>query len=119
MTILDLLRWAWTIGTGLGTMVMLYLLREVSIDDQAISQVRPPRADFLRVHTRGEVWDQSVLTAAVAMLFLAGLLALTVDNIWPIPPLLLSAALLVFLGLLKLSRRRRIFATLRLNRKAR
>lgn len=116
LEILTALRLIWTIGTGIGTVVMLVLLREVWIDDQAIHQVRPPRTDFLRIHTRGEVWDQAVLTIKVALLFMAGLLAITVDSFWPIPPIVLSAGLLVLLGLVRIRRRRRIFRTLRLSR---
>jgi hypothetical protein len=119
MTLLEVLRLVWTIGTGIGTLIQLYLFREVVIDDRAISQVRPPRADFLRVHTRGEIWDQAILTLAVFVLFLAGVLAYVELGMWAIPLLVASAASLVSLGILKLSRRRRIFRTLRLNRKAR
>jgi hypothetical protein len=118
MTLLEALRVVWTVSTGIGALIMLYLLREVWIDDHAIGQVRPPRADFLRVHTRGEVWDQAILTIKALLLFLAGVLAITLDGPWPIPPIVLSAGLLVLLGVFKFQRRRRIFRTLRLNREA-
>lgn len=108
----------WTVATGVGTIIQLYLLHEVWIDDRAIMQVRPPRSDFLRVHTRGEVWDQSLLTAKMVALFIAGVLAYTVDTFWPIIPIVFSAGLLVLLSFSKFQRRRRIFRTLRLNRQA-
>jgi hypothetical protein len=97
---------------------MLYLLWESWIDDRAITQVRPPKTDFLRVHTRGDVWDQAVLTIAVGALFVAGLMAILGVTFVAIPLLVLSAASLVYLGILKLFRRRRIFRTLRMNRMA-
>lgn len=118
VTVLEALRIGWTIATGLGLAVMLYLLREVWLDDQAIKQVRPPRADFLRMNTSGEVWDHALLAAKMFSLFLAGILAFTVDTFWPILPIVFSAFLLVVLGFSKWQRRRRIFRTLRLNREA-
>ena len=116
---LEALRLLWTIGTGFGALRALYLLRQVWLDDSAIRQVRPPRADFLRVHTRGEVWDQAVLTVKIAALFLAGVASLTVDSFWPVIGICVSVALLIYLQEVKLARRRRIFRTLRLNREAR
>jgi hypothetical protein len=119
VTPLEVLRAVWTIGTGLGTLVMLALLREVLIDNWAISQITRPSTSVLRMTTRGEVDDQIIRLVAVASLFLAGLMTYAGQSTVVIALLCISAAAQVALGTVKLQRRRRLLRTLRLNRKAR
>jgi hypothetical protein len=119
VTATEILRLIWTIGTGLGTLVMLVLLREVRQDAWAMAQVRPPGLDVLRMFTLGEVMDQSIRLSSIVLLFLAGVLSYLGPYFTPvvIGLLCLSAAAQVWLGVVKLNRRRRIFHALILQRK--
>jgi hypothetical protein len=115
----DVLRAVWTGGTGLGTLIMIALLREVMIDNWAISQIRRPGTDVLRVVAQGEVWDQTIRLTGVASLFFAGVLSYVPGTgEFVLMLLVLSAAAQVFLATVKMNRRRQLMRTLRLNRKA-
>jgi hypothetical protein len=100
---------------------MLALLREVRLDAWAISQIRRPGTDVLRQITIGEVQDQTIRLIAIASLFFAGALSyfsVTYVGFAPvvIGLLCLSAAAQIWLGVVKIMRRRRIMRTLKLNR---
>jgi hypothetical protein len=109
----DVLRWTWTLATGFGTLMMLVLLREVIIDNWAISQVRRPGTDVLRMIARNEVTDQWIRLAAIGTLFVAGvasLIHLTEIALW----LLIASALAqIFLGTAKVLHRRKLFRQIR------
>jgi hypothetical protein len=119
VTATEILRLVWTVGTGIGTLVMVVLLQEVRQDAWAMAQVRRPGLDVLRMFTLGEVTDQSIRLASVMSLFAAGLLTYAGAMFSPevIGLLCLSATAQVWLGLVKLGRRRKIFRALILMRK--
>jgi hypothetical protein len=118
VTGIDALRVIWTLATGIGTILMLVLLREAWLDRWAIRQVRRPGTDVLRLQTEGEVWDQAVLTLTLLSLFLTAVASyIGLGTALGIPLLVVCASGLVTLGVMKVRRRRRVFRQLRLNRK--
>jgi len=114
---LEVVRAVWTVSTGVGTLIMLWLLREALVDNWAISQVHRTNGSALRLITRGEVEDQTVRVFSVFCLFLGGGLSYFMQPALVIALLTLSAFAQVAIGIIKLSRRRRLFDTLRLDRK--
>lgn len=105
----DLLTLFWTVGTGIGTIAMAVLVYYAYQDRQAIRALRRPGIDVARVMADGEFTDQLVRLVAVGALFLAGMLALDHIRDEVVTMLIVSAAAQVFLGTIKLQRRRRIF----------
>jgi hypothetical protein len=118
VTTLEIVRAVWTVSTGVGTLIMLWLLREALVDNWAISQVHRSNGGALRIITRGEVEDQAVRVASVFCLCAAGALSYFMQPTLVIALLVLSAFAQVTLGIIKLHRRRRLFDTLKLTRKA-
>ena len=119
VSLLEIVRAVWTVSAGIGTLLMLWLLRETMQDNWAIEQIRRPGTDVLRLQTRGEVTDQAMLTLAVASMCLAGGIAYIGLPELAAPLLVLTAAALVALGFIKLARRRRMFRSVRFNKQAR
>ena len=106
MSGIDPLIAVWTLGTGMGTTVMAWLLGEVVLDYRSI------------LIARGEIIDQSIRLLALVTLFLAGMCALlNVETAIIIPLLLVSAAAQVVIGVLKLVRRRTMLTLLRIERR--
>lgn len=118
MTDTELLRLVWTVGLGVGTIVMLGLLADALIDVYAISVSQYAGIDTFRMTVQTDVWDQALLTAAVAGFFLSGVLSYFGRAPLTIGVIVLSAYLLIVLGFVKWFRRRRIFSAIRLRRKA-
>ena len=113
----DQLRALWTVGTLFGSVVMLFLTREAIKDEDAVRLVARPGTEVLRLYLRGEVWDHTLLMLTLLALFLAGMLSYLGLSAVVIPLLVLSAGLLVFLGVMKSERRRRMFRSVKRNRK--
>ena len=118
MTLVDaLLRWGWTALTGFGVLFALWNLREVLIDNWAISQVRTSQqrpVDVLKLQTRGAVWDHSLIFVVIAADFLAGVASLSAWAFGALLFLILSAAAAIALSFMQTQRRGRIFRALRL-----
>lgn len=110
-------RLIWTVLGALGTILFLILAREARLDHVALTQVRPPRLDFLRMHTRGELQDVAMLTLVIGCMAGAGAASMMGVPLVAVALLVISECLLVALGFVKLMRRRAIFRSLRLSRK--
>ena len=118
MSGIDPLIAVWTLGTGMGTTVMAWLLGEVVLDYRSIRHSRLRNADVAVLIARGEIIDQSIRLLALVTLFLAGMCALlNVETAIIIPLLLVSAAAQVVIGVLKLVRRRTMLTLLRIERR--
>lgn len=114
---IDQLRALWTVGTLFGSVVMFILTREAIRDEDAVRLLERPGTEVLRLYLRGEVWDHALLTLALLALFLAGVLSYLGLSAVVIPLLVLAAGLLVFLGVMKSDRRRRMFGSVKRDRK--
>lgn len=117
VTTLEIVRAVWTVSTGVGTLLMLWLVREALVDNWAVSQQHRSNGGALRLITRGEVEDQAVRTISLLCLFLGGVLSYFMQSTLVIALLVLSAWAQVMIGIIKLHRRRRLFDTLKLTRK--
>lgn len=113
----ELSRIVWTLGLGVGTVVMLGLLAQALIDVYAISISQYAGIHSFRMSVQSDVWDQALLTAAVAGFFLSGVISYFGHPPLTIGVIVLSAYLLVVLGFVKLFRRHRVFGAIRLRRK--
>lgn len=112
------IRWSWTILTGCGVLFALYNLREVLIDNWAVSQTRRGPVNVLRLQTRAEVWNQSLILVALAGHFLAGAFALAGVSVGALVSLIVSAAALIILSFTQGHGRREIFSAIRVRRES-
>lgn len=119
MTLLDALRLVWMVGTGVGTLIMLYLLREVVADVEAIEALDRPGLALARDLSQGEVTDQTIRLFAVGTLFIAGVSSYARLPELTVVLLLVSALAQVALAVVKVTRRRRVFRDIRLLRRSR
>lgn len=112
----DSIRWTWTIATGLGVAFASWNLREVLIDNWALSESPQFGVEVLRLQTRSAVWDHALILAALASDFAAGACSLLGLATGALIALLASALLLILLSFSQTQRRRRLFDVLRLRR---
>jgi hypothetical protein len=106
------IRWAWTILTGFGVCFAVWNVKEVLIDNWAVSQIRTRPLDVLRLQTRSAVYDHALIAGALTTDFMAGICALLGISTWALVMLMLSAGLLIVLSFTQTQRRRRIFRAL-------
>lgn len=113
----DVIRLGWTMLTGFGLVFALWNVREVLIDNWAISQVQttPKRpVEVLKLQTRAEVWAHVLILGAIGGDFIAGVCSLVGFSLGALIALIASAAALIVLSFSQTRRRQRIFRALRL-----
>lgn len=112
----DLIRWSWTILTGLGVLFSLWNLREVILDNRALEQSPQRGIEVLRLQTQSAIWDHGLIMAALLAEFIAGVSSFFQVSMVALVALIASAAILVILSAGQTQRRRRLFEVLRLRR---
>jgi hypothetical protein len=110
----DTIRWFWTILTGWGVLFALWNLREVLVDNWAVSQIRTRGTDVIKLQTRSAVWDHIFIFGAIAADCAAGVSAILGQPAIALVALIANAVLLMALSFTQTQRRRRIFRMLRL-----
>jgi hypothetical protein len=110
----ETIRWFWTILTGCGVLFALWNLREVLVDNWAVSQVRTKGTDVIKLQTRSAVWDHIFIFGAITADCIAGVSAILGQPAIALMALIGNAVLLMVLSFTQTQRRRRIFRMLRL-----
>jgi hypothetical protein len=116
VTVDEVIRWGWTILTALGMLFAGWNLREVLIDNWAVSQIRRQGLDVLRMQTHGAVYDHTLILLALMLDFVAGVGAVAGVPLVPLVALIAQALALIALSFSQTQRRRHILRTLRLRR---
>lgn len=119
MTLNDIIRWGWTLCTGFGLVFALWNMREVLIDNWALSESSQHDVDVLRLQARSAVWDHGLVLAALTANFVAGVSSFFALSLVALSALLLSAIFLIALSFTQTQRRRQLFDLLRLRRNKR
>lgn len=112
----DVIRWGWTLAYGFGAVFALWNLREVLIDNWAVSEIPMEEADVLRLQSRGAVWDHTLILAALLANALAGVCSVIGFGLGALIALFLGAVPLIVLSFTQTQRRRRVFHELRQRR---
>ena len=115
-TLNDYIRWGWTGLTGLGALFALWNLREVLIDNWALSESPQRGVQVLKIQTHNAVYEHTLIFAVLVSDFLAGASSLIGWTTGALVSLLLSAVILIVLSFTQTQRRRRLFSVLRLRR---
>jgi hypothetical protein len=113
---LDVLRFVWTFGTGLGSLIMLYLMREVAADERALQMINRSGLNLMRLLAHGETTDQRIRFISLVALFIGGATSYLRMTELVIVCLVVSAAAQIYLGWIKVQRRRQVFRQIRLQR---
>lgn len=102
--------------TALGVVFGIWNLREVLIDNWALSESPQRGIEVLKIQTHNAVIDHALILAALMADFIAGACSLFGWATLALIALLCSAAILIALSFTQTQRRRRLFDTLRLRR---
>jgi hypothetical protein len=106
------IRWLWTILTSAGVLYALWNVREVLIDNWAVSQVRTRKAGVVKFQTRGAVHDHFFILGAIAADCVAGVSAILGQPAVALVALIMNAVFLVVLVAAWTYRRRKLFRML-------
>lgn len=116
VTAIDWLRLMWTMGTGIGFLASLALLRELLIDVYAVSQSPYAQLDVFRNHVEGDVWTVTLVALSLLAFWLAAVVSYAGQPLLTLPLLILGAASVAAIPFHKHALRRRIFRLLRVQK---